>query len=485
MSLKWMLVLIVAAGAILGLMGKLLLYDVAVFCGVLAAVSVLGALLAAVTTLVVVGAGRLSADSRRWGLLAWGIFLLAIPFLGVGGAFLADHFADKLPTRLRVSSNDRLIHHELPKDFDYDEEIWNELERRARLKEMSQKEAEAALRLFIAHMKNKGPNGWDKDLSYQAPFLRAATNSGLLSNGILADLYHACCDGESTIEPLGRFREGEVEIALQANMAGGDAADFEDYLPVYAQWEVVSVKIDGRGIDTTDEWSFGSSWAANCKVTLAPGEHEVLIEAIGAYVDNAGPIQKGSRGIPGAPRGRVRERRNVTLRESFQVYARDEEVVAKDLKRENKPDLMPAFKKQGISAWPVEDGVKLIARCDYDEAGAEAPYAFDVAVLVGDKAIPMKGACWQEPADPVAPDEYYPCGDERFVCRIKQLDAKTTELSLLLTPNTEPVLSESTIKIIWGGPIRLDGIPVFRYDLPTDSKGEAEQAGDESGEQTD
>ena len=103
-SLKVLLLVLLATGAGFGLLGRLLQHDPNMFAAVVSLLSTVVPYVLAVGTILWIGRKR-----RQSGLLAWGIFLILLPLVGFGVVMFTQMLAGPSPGNLGMQSNADLI----------------------------------------------------------------------------------------------------------------------------------------------------------------------------------------------------------------------------------------------------------------------------------------------------------------------------------------------------------------------------------------
>jgi hypothetical protein len=231
-SLRTFLVVVLAAGLTLGILGQLCRRQPEIFMAVVSGLSTVVPFLLAIGTVLWLGYHRspvwslpMCAGCRRdlrWldlrvmttcpqcgadltapkgvafvrggyrsgRLIAWGIFLVFMPAAGLGSLILFRTVAGPSSQGLGLLTNQEVIQQRLLPQVDQPW-VWQELERRLAAGRLSQQEVEDAIDILIGHMKASKPNGWDQPFSWQNGFLKAASSAGMISDPVLIDLCDA------------------------------------------------------------------------------------------------------------------------------------------------------------------------------------------------------------------------------------------------------------------------------------------------------
>src|SRR3954465_15645693 len=142
-SLRTFLIAVCVVGAVIGVMGKLLLENPEAFVAVWWIGSTIVPFVLAVVTILVV-----AVRSKRKGLAAWGLVLLLFP--------ITSRIVNRvlLPTGnpVQLLSTRRLIQYRLPKQID-EPWVWHELNRRLANNSLSREDVEDSIVTLTDHMK--------------------------------------------------------------------------------------------------------------------------------------------------------------------------------------------------------------------------------------------------------------------------------------------------------------------------------------------
>ncbi len=255
-SLRTYLIAVLAAGLTLGVMGQLVRSRPEIFLAVLYAGSTVLPFLLAIGTVLWVGLHRSPTWSLpacancgrdlRWldlnqvtvcpqcqadlaapkavafhrkqyrsgRMIVWGMVLLLMPVVGIGGAMLVSIAAGPSSQGLGLLSTKELLQKRLAAQVD-EPWIWRELEQRLAAGKLTQQEVDDAVNILIAHMKTTAPGGWDQPFHWQGDFLKAASAAGMISDPVLLDLCDAYFGAKAKILPLLRVREDSDALNLE------------------------------------------------------------------------------------------------------------------------------------------------------------------------------------------------------------------------------------------------------------------------------
>ena len=286
-SLKTMLFVICGVGALLGIMGRLLIESPEEFLWVMNLFSTVVPFVLAGGMIVWIGLrsrqvpyadAPSNTSRRRWDLAIWGVALLLMPVVvQIALTVIA-------PTRnpLQLLSTERLIRNRLPKQID-EPWVWNELVNRMNRQGLTQGDVDEALRQLIAYMKQSHPAGWDQPLAWQHDFVRSAVQAKLVSN----DVFLYLCDTFFGMKPkaqlLAPVREGKSRVHLSIEY--GSHWSNESGLGVDLNWYVKCVLLDGIPIAEQQSNVSLYNWSAWFDGLFKAGEHELTFEIVCGYFD--------------------------------------------------------------------------------------------------------------------------------------------------------------------------------------------------------
>jgi hypothetical protein len=304
-SLKALLITMCGAGAVAGILGKLLIESPERFLEVLNFGFTIGPFLLAVGTIIWIG---LRGATRGPGLVAWGCILLVTPVL------VQSALALLWPSRdpLRVLSNWRLIEQRLPRQVDQPW-VWNELERRLVSGNLSSQEVDDAIFKLVAFMRKSKPAGWNQPLTWQDDFLSAAIQRKMISEDVFLDLCDAFYGPKPRVQPLPLTAEGDPGFQLEIEY--GNPWSNNSKLGVELLFDVGRVQIDGAPATIEQVHQFGERWSGFCRGMLEPGEHQVSIEVECGLVDASQLMGANGAEVPvdAWPTARKRWKSTVTM----------------------------------------------------------------------------------------------------------------------------------------------------------------------------
>ena len=169
-------------------------------------------------------------------LAVWALFLLLMPVIVPLGSQLVVPFGNPL----RALSTQRLIEKRLPAKVE-EPWVWRELERRMQAGALQKKEAERAAQLLLVHIKSTSPNGYDRPLSWQRDFFKAAMKAKLISNETINRL----CDA-LVARPVMKSRVlGQSPHRIPIEISYGSSW-LDNSHDVQLLWAVDRVTLDGE-----------------------------------------------------------------------------------------------------------------------------------------------------------------------------------------------------------------------------------------------
>ena len=305
-SLKTYLIVVGVVGAVVGLLGNLLLNRPRMFLEVVNFAVMVGPFLAAIGTIIWLG-----VKAKRGRLVAWGAALLLAPFV------LPSLLGLVLPSNpLSLMSTRQLIQKELPGDIEAPW-VWNELASRVSGGSVTQGEANDALALFTRHMKTSKPAGWGMPLHWNRGFLNAAIGAGLLSDDALFEFCDAYYGPQAKAKPIPTLVVGQQLPALELEYGNPFSMD----TPIQLVWNVRQVTLDGKPIQVRGSNRISNRWLGGANEKLSPGDHELAYELECAYID--AKLLKGMNvyGLPISKWPKGRKQWKASVKVPFKVQA--------------------------------------------------------------------------------------------------------------------------------------------------------------------
>lgn len=451
-SLRTFLLILTAAGAAAGVLGRLFFRDPELFLVVLMVLSTIVPYLAAIGTILWIG-----FRSRRKSLMVWAALLLATPFLGIASQMALRHYAGPSPGGLGFLSTRQVIHERLPQQID-EPWVWRELERRLQAGSLSQTDADAAVSKLIAHLTARRLKSGDEPLHWQQGFLQSAIRAGKISESVQFDLCDAFFGPHPAIQPLPRLREDapalEIEIVYGSNWSG------QSGLGVELAWEVERVLLDGKPLAVKQSHRHGSHWSGRHEGNLNAGDHELAVEVECAYIDQGKLLGRSAPDMPKRLWPPARKRWHQSLSVPLKVYARAAPLVSlvKDPQRQPRSNGGISVERLIVQAGPNDS--KTIALKLGQPSDVAIPLSYDVAVTFDNRSVPL-GCVW------LSRDEkgQISSGSSGLEGKVDGIDPALRQAELVLTPNPQHIEHRPEATEIWGEKIVLPGIPLERWDL--------------------
>jgi hypothetical protein len=445
------------------------------FQAVVGMLSTLGPFLLAIGTILWIGFR--AKPNRRWGLIAWGVALLVLPFVGMGvmivGYQIAPLIASPTPGRplspgeLRSVGTQQLIEQHLPNRID-EPWVWNVLAARLHAGELSQQEVDDAIEQLVAHMKTTRPEGWDRPLSRHSDFIKAAVGAGLISEPVLLDLCDAFFGPKPLLRPLPRVREGQVGFQLEIEY-GSTWAD-NSGLPLALLWDVNRVLLDGKPLEVRQASRHFEGWSGRHEGSLPAGDHEMTVEVQCAYVDRTKLIGLQAHRLPVERWPQARKQWKLTVSAPLKVYPADERIVGLSTDSALNPGKSGGVKVERLVVQADEDGKKrIILRLAFNE-GLPVPLSYDVSAVLDGQRVKL-GSTWV-----VEQPDRRSTGPGQLQKQIDALDPAVKRADVILTPNPGHIDSRPEVSEIWGEETIIKDVLIERLDLET-----AQGAGEPTG----
>ncbi|TWT66277.1 hypothetical protein Pla123a_46710 [Posidoniimonas polymericola] len=477
-SLKWWLISLVVLGAGMGLMGRLWMYDHYVFLGVLAMGSLVAPLLIALATYAVL-AWRRRTRQQRWGWLAGLIAVtVLIPVVGLSSVVALEWFIDNRPSPYLASSTGYLVHTELPKDLDYNSDVWDELERRAASDQLTPEQADHVASLFLDHIQDEN-SGWDETVSYQSGFFATSLKRRLVQKPVvlsICDEYYGQTPTIRLAKPVDlNARRVRFTIDLGNELGEMTGAPFDLAI------NLLEVRVNGAATPFEAEAALADEYssAASRRVyacELPPGTEAVelaadldlaYVESLWDVNDYGGPTL-GSLTHQAPPEVHRRWRATVT-KEFGKVAALEREALALVTDAARDPGVGEVLQVSSVRVWRAEDErrrVELLgcwspwmSGCFGDETPM-IPCAFTVEMKIDEQSIPLgKGIAH------TMKDEDYESAPFLLTAELDSLPAEVNKVDLVLTPAPELFEADAEVTEIWGQTETFSSVPLTRLDL--------------------
>ncbi len=497
-SLRTYLIAVLGAGLTLGVLGQLFRHQPELFAVVISVLSTIVPFVLAIGTVVWIGFHRspvwslpICASCRRdlrWldlnevtscpqcnadltaskavafersryrsgRMIAWGFVLLMMPVIGIVGTILFRTVAGPGPGGLGVLSNQEVIQKRLLPQIDQPW-VWQELERRLAAGKLSQKEVDDAVSVLVGHMKATQPKGWNRSLSWQDGFLRSATSAGLISEPVLIDLCDAFYGPKAQIQPLPRLREGSGSFHLRLEYG----SDWGNSLGVGVDhmWEVVAVRLDGKGLDIRQINKSSGRWSGHYEGSLPAGEHELTIEIECAYIDASQLLGLNTNELPAKHWPKARKRWTQIAMAQFTVHTKDEPLLKLVTDYGRAPGPTRGIQINRLVVQTDRNGKKGISLNVDFNANLMVPIGFDVALKLDDRTVQL-GHVYAliEPGRSIT-------SGKQLQAHVDSLAPSVREADIILTPNPKHIEEHPEVEEIWGEEVVIPRVSIDRFDL--------------------
>jgi len=456
-SLKWMLILLIALGTGAGLLGRTFFRHPDVFRAIVMACSTIVPYILAILTLFVIGKRQ-----KRRGLVLWASLLLVVPFFGFGLLAVGERYLGSAPGGLGVLTTNQIIQQRLPNQIE-EPWVWQELQRRIAAGKLTAAEADAALAALVKHMLAKKPQGWDRPLNWQQGFLQDATAANLVSQQQLLQM----CDafyGKPGLRPLPRLRAGKVDLDLRLDY--DSSWDDHSGLPYKLIWASKRMLVDGEPVKFENQRHGRNDWFGKLRGNLDAGDHEIAIEIDAAYIDRDKLLGIDTNELPAERWPQAAKRWTHTIKVPLKVFGTQEEIVKLTTDPKDDPRQNNAIQVERIVIQPQgADKAKVVLKLKFGQV-MPVPVSFDAGVRLGDQDVHV-GFKWA-----IRTQSRSMGGSDDLSEAIDPLDPSVTTADVFLTPNALHVEDQPEVEKIWGKPIVLRNIPLDRYDLQSSESSE-------------
>ena len=497
-SLRTYLIAVLAAGLTLGVMGQLLRSRPEIFLAVLYAGSTILPFLLAIGTVIWVGLHRSPTWSLpacancgrdlRWldlnqvtvcpqcqadlaapkavafrrkqyrsgRMIAWGVVLLLMPVVGIGGAMLVRIAAGPSSQALGLLSTQELLQKRLVAQVD-EPWIWRELEQRIAAGKLTQQDVDDAVNILIAHMKATAPGGWSQPFHWQGGFLQAASSAGMISDPVLLDLCDAYYGTKATLQPLPRVREDSGSFNVELDYGSPWNGQFE--AGVTLVWEVASIRFGDKKLTFRETHKGNQDWHGLCEGPLPRGERDLVIELDCAYIDANQLAGLNVNNLPAKNWPKARKRWKQTLSTKLTVHTRDEAILKLVTDPDRAPDRPGDIKIGRFVVQNDRNGKKLVCLTVDFKKTLAVPVSFNVSAKVADREVRLGSVLFALTTG----GSIESTGTRE--ARLDALDPSVQTADITFTPNPGGIEYNPEVEEIWGETIVLRNVPLERLDL--------------------
>jgi hypothetical protein len=395
-------------------------------------------------------------QSRRWGLVAWGALLLAMPIVWMALVFVVQRAMGPSPGGLGLLSTQQLIQERLPKQVD-EPWVWNELELRLKAGSLSQQDVDDAIKKLTLHMTTTRPQGWDSPLSWQNDFIKSAGQASLISEPVLIALCDAFYGPKPVIRPLPRQREGKGGFSIEIEY--GNTWGSHSNLGLQLVWQVNRVLLDGKPSDVRQTHKAAGDWSGYHDGSLDAGDHQLTLEIECAYINGGKLIGLNADDLSKSLWPEARKRWTQTVSAPLKVFLPDEPIVSLVTNPGQHPGAGGGIAVSRFAVQRDRDDGKLIVLKTGFVDGLTIPLSYDIAVAFGEQTVDM-GQMWV-----VQRQNGRTSSGGQMQKRLDMLDSTIRSADIILTPNPSHIEHRPEVSEIWGEKIILQNVPIERLDL--------------------
>ncbi len=393
---------------------------------------------------------------RSGRLIAWGIALLLMPLVGLGGLLLFRLAAGPSPQALGLLGNQELIQQRLLPQVDQPW-VWRELEQRLAAGKLSQEDVDDAINVLVSHMKATRPAGWNQPFPWQGDFLKKASSAGMISEPVLIDLCDAYFGKKAVLDPTQRIRENAKNIPVVIHY--GNTWGQQSGLGVMLLWDVAEIQLDGKPARFRRTLKTDNDWMGDVEHALPAGQHELTADVQCAYVDAAQLVGLNVHQLPTRSWPEARKRWKQVVSVKFRVYDKGEPILQLVSDPARAPDRTGSIRIDRLALQDDHDGRKRIRlSMDFLENLA-VPVGFDVALRLAGQEIRLgqihaaRLSGWNIN------------GGQQLEARLDSLDPSVRTADIILSPDPSHLEQYPQVTEIWGETIVLRQVPLERLDL--------------------
>jgi hypothetical protein len=347
---------------------------------------------------------------------------------------------------------------------------WQELQRRLAGGSLTSADAASAVNVLINYLKSENAIGRPrKPLNWPGPFLQAAIARGYISKPQLTTLCQSFYNDSPDLVLRDRFREGEViHIGQQHSAQPWNLSGMK------LCWSLESVVADHSiplsPTPTYGKNSFGSDLPSGTgpgyfqtldfSQQLPVGEHQLTFSfVLGTVSDQA--TFRGTDGKPGTPDKWPNP--FCTWKRSFTkkitVVRKDQPVISMVSDDALDPAKTMTLQISEALMRPSSRGAGEIALKWKPSGACPAPISMRVTIRAGDRSISAGAFTYKSDGGSAS----WGYGGPALV---KQpLPPGITTIDVLMTPDPKALEDSPTVNRIWGKPIRINDVPLERFDL--------------------
>lgn len=375
-------------------------------------------------------------------LLPIGMVMMVRPTAGRGGGPSAGKSNQTLIASLATTANQ-------PWD-------WQQLESRYRSGALSQAEAAAAIEQLIVYLK-ANPAQQRQPLSWAQGFYTAALNGKAISSEQLRRLCDAYYGTPLKVRMRSRIRQG---AELRFEREDRDPWELPGAKSIFA---LRGVEVDGKPVEALFEYSGGKgkhylsgdvhSWLrGKILAELSPGKHVIQFDFDWGLLDANAKLDPSFGGRPGQidrwPKALATRKLSDKL--SIEIVPPSEPVVA----LVTDPNRDPSGTVSVSSIEVTRDGMRVHLK---------------PVMKVGQLPISCGFRVYAELDGAKRDLGYYGTKEQGSYSslggKVDSLPADLKQVTVVLEPDAEAAEKDSDANEIWGKPIRIENVPLERYDL--------------------
>ncbi len=404
-------------------------------------------------------------QGKRPMLIVFGVIIFFLPLLLAIGIwfFLAVSNTPPGPAGLASQSNSTVLTN--AQSNINQPWAWNELAKRITNGTLAAAESEQALNDLTAYIKVQYPTGMDSPMTWQADFLEAGYQAGHFSDKALTDFALAYYGAKPIILGIPRLLHDQTRLSFNVEFGNHWELTNHGGMPIELFWVIERSEIDGNPVKVGSTNSTSNNRDVTVDVsTLEPGEHELKVQLSAAIIDV-------SSNNPLVPHPDTKNRwPNAMYSWTATADAKMIKLSESDrpVSLSTDPSLAPGpddITVNYILAQPEGNRLHLSLEFKVKDEYVGA-LSCDVSLMVNEQELKLNHMMY------IATGSGRSYGNMRQNLYIDSLDPQIKTADVILTPNPRYVYNRTNVEAIWGKPITIKDVPIYRYDLQ-------EQASDE------
>lgn len=449
-GMRQMLIALLAVGSGIGLWGRLFLSAPEIALVVLSAGSVMLPFLVAIALLFRLAKRAESPATVR--VMATALLLTPVFGLGAGVILQQMHFSRVGPTGLAGKSNAELIETELPAKVD-EPWVWDELERRLAISELSPEESADAIGVLVAKLR-MAPNGYDQPLSWQGDFVRQALAKGM-DQELAFQIYEAYIPPDAVT--AGRVRETNRRLNLDVEFVGTWADNLGLGFTLLS--EVLAVRINGKTAEFETDFRSREDQSIVLKGPFARGEMQVEIDVAYAFVSDDDLVGLSWESLSSKEWPQPLKAWTATHAKRIPIVGANEKLVEL-IEGVPKPQIRVQRLLVQSEKRASRDRPQTTLKVIFEPITYDLPVAFQVIATAGDRRFEFPSRLTA-----YSTSEYSSSRDELQIRLAESLPPDIQSLDLQLVPSPRTFDSEPDVKKMFGEELNYYSVPLERFDL--------------------